>query len=418
MTRRWSCIGVLGGLAVGACVSIPTFKGGDAGTDSDGDGGGSCMPDLTTGPGTVTFESANGGGLVTASTYTMHFAASPEFHFPDDIRIGGVDIMTARAQNCAQEDLAGMALYPGPAIRPGGMAPVAASDLIVKPGWGGPAVVKLVTHWGTLFAACGAMPNGDSMFSLFPEGRVVRHDYMHNDTSLDWNTCACNSGVNYYPTSYWTFERASFTTVQVGPNTPEDVSTFTGPEIGSAYACLQGSGAVSVATAWEPMIPADQTTRVLGPNPMTIAFVFDWVRMHQNTTAGPFDYTTTSALFLGGGCSVGIPRAQDFINPAQLTINGFPEDPGIADGIYGGTDDMSNTGGIPLTSMTAELAGAAPVGFTVWLKFPAPACDITITKNPPPGNQFYTKQQIDDDEWVVWFRDPLTPPHTITVTAK
>jgi len=411
MNRR-PTIGAVVGLTIGACVSIPAFNGGDAGGD------GVCIPDLSVnGSGSVSFTSDSGGGIVTGAAYSLHFGSGSQFHFPDDVRVGGTDVMNAQTVNCGQEDLAGMALYPADAIRPNGSSMVGANDLIVQPGWTGPAVVKVMTHWSASFASCNATPGGDTLFTLFPEGRVVRHDYMYNNTSQDWGACACNGAASYYPTSFWTFDQASFTTLQVGSSSAVPLSTFTGQLADESVACLQGGPAISVATAWH--VGGTTGTRVLEVN-NAIAYVFDFVRVHQPTTAPAFGYTTTSALFLGGGCDMtGIPRATDFVaNSTEITINGSPRKPGLADGIYGGADDRSNAGGFALTQMTAQIAGSAPVGFAVWLKFPAPACDITVTKNPDPGNPFFTKQQLDDDEWVVWFRDPLVAPNTITITAK
>ena len=66
-----------------------------------------------------------------------------------------------------------------------------------------------------------------------------------------------------------------------------------------------------------------------------------------------------------------------------------------------------------------RLTGTISSGFVVWLKFSAPVCDITIAKTPlPEAAPYYTKQKLDDDEWVVWFRDEFASGQTITVNAR
>src|SRR5688500_6325232 len=245
--NRWPCIGVL--LALSACVKVPEFKGGGDAATSDAP---ACMPDVTgNGPLQIAITTGGGGATVTAPNYLMHFANNPGFHFPDDVRINNVDVMNPLGNNCGGEDVAGMAVYPAAAIRPNGSAPIGANDLIQHPGWQGPAVIKLTTHWSTSYT-CGAAtvtPGGDSTFTLFPDGRVMRHDFMYNNAPQDWSACDCTmSGANsFYPTSYWTFMRAMFATYQLGTGgAPSDLGQFTGPASNNSIVCLQGGGAVSV----------------------------------------------------------------------------------------------------------------------------------------------------------------------------
>src|SRR6185503_4019824 len=135
------------------------------------------------------------------------------------------------------------------------------------------------------------------------------------------------------------------TTMQVGSAASMLVSDFGGQVMDADVACLQGSGAaVSVATAWRPL-PGIHSTRVREVN-NNIAYVFDWLRNHSLTMQSAFSYTTTSALFVNGGCATGLARARDFVmNDTEITINGSPRRPGQADGIYGGADDRANVGG-------------------------------------------------------------------------
>jgi len=406
-------VGVVVGLAIGACISVPPFKGGDGGVD-----GSTCEPDVVMAPGTVSFTPDNGGGVVMSALYSVNFAGGNQLHFPSDITVGSADVMTAFSPSCGDEDLAGMAIYPAAAIRPNGAAPLAQNTLTPQAGWTGPAVVQLVAHWSANYSACSATPRGDSVFTLFPDGRVVRHDIMTSDQTVTWNNCGCIDDTNFFPSSYWAFDKDMFATLQLGTDAPVNAQMHMTQPINHPVACLQGSGAaVSVATAWK-LVPGT-TSRVRGL-PETIAYVFDFVTMHANipTTTG-FSYSTTSALWLGGGCTEKLPYANEFAGSgAELRINGLVRRPALVDGIYGGVESFGGVGGETVVSMTAELTGTVRAFFAVWLRFPAATCDIAVSKVPDPGNVFFAKQKIDEDEWVVWFRDSLGPSDKITITAR
>ena len=417
--NRWPCIGAGLSLVVGACVKVPEFKGGDAATTSDTP---ACTPDLTSnGPLQIALTAGGGGATVMAPNYFMHFANDPGFHFPDDVRINNIDVMSPIGNGCGGEDVAGMALFPAQAIRSNGSATVGANQLIRHEGWQGPAVIKLTTHWSTSYS-CGATPGGDTTFTLFPDGRVMRHDYMFNNAPQDWSACDCTmSGtMSFYPTSYWTFMRGMFSTYQLGTQgSPTDVATFTGTTTNQPVVCLQGGGAVSVTQGWR-LIPGTTTSRFFPISTDRLALVYDFYVNHSQPSVGNLDYTASSVTILGQGCATGVLRADEFARrtAGALYINDVSFVPADVDGIFGGAQDRSGVGGVPLTKMSAELHGDVPAFFAVWLRFPDPHCDITITKDPDPGAGFYTKQKIDDDEWVVVFRDSLTEPHKITITAQ
>ncbi len=415
------------GFAVAACIEVRPFRG-DAGSDSAT----SCTPDFSVnGPATLTWTADGPGGTVTGPSYVVHFANDPsKFHFPDIVQIGGINFVGEDSRNeCNNEEEVGMALFPAAAIHANGSATVGTNELSVVPGWIGPAVTKVLVRWSTVYT-CGSItrtPGGFSQFTLFPDGRIYRHDRMSDDvsTTTSWGTCGCvTSGAAYVPTSFWSFLRAPFTTYYDADGTDHliaDIFLTVGVQtMPGAATCLQGASAQTIAAGWP-----DGIARLRLPANETLAMVRDFDRTADPTMVHAFSYASPSVIVLGNGptCTAangGLARATAAIRRNEaLFVNSQVELPSVVDGIYGGPDAPDGPAGVAIDAGSgATLTGTLSAGFAVWLKLSSPACDITVTKLPEPSGPYFTKQKVDEDEWGVWFRDELVSGQTIAINAK
>lgn len=378
----------------------------------------------------VTYTKSGTGGTAAGSGFALHFADGAGFHFPDALRIDGVDVMGHDpAQSCFEEDEAGFRLSPTPRISANGDAPLVKNQLV--PVLPGPAVVQAKLDWATAIMCDGERaPGGTSTFTVFPDGRIVRHDAVVDATTAPISallcTCKLNDSDNGFTiATYWTLARALFPDLyKLQTTSPSEVPQREAPpdardEINNpAMACLDG-GAYQVAAAWRFPTESNDTTVVRGGAAL-IGFLRELVV--RTSTFGAFSWENSSALFIErNGCAAALGRARAYVEPPGLTISEatrmMPATISLADrdGIYGG-DSGAGLPGFALETDRAELTGSVDSSFAVWLRFPR-AVSLLRAELAGATGPWYLPQRVDDASWIVWFRDPLVVGQTIAIQA-
>src|SRR5262249_26114364 len=151
------------------------------------------------------------------------------FHFPDSLKITGVDgdlIGHEQMPTCFFEDEVGIRIAPATRISAHGSSEVTKNSLELV--MHGPAIVQVKLEWATMFTCeYTRNPGGTSTFTVFPDGRIVRHDRIGEPPypgSVSPSRCACDVGAEmqdpyFRVATYWTFARARFETLFI-PGAP------------------------------------------------------------------------------------------------------------------------------------------------------------------------------------------------------
>ncbi|HET7505883.1 MAG TPA: hypothetical protein VFK02_32915 [Kofleriaceae bacterium] len=365
----------------------------------------------------VSYAEDGTGGTISGAGFSLHFASGTGFHLPDALKLDGTDLLGHDpGAMCFAESEAGFLIAPTPRISADGGAPAVSSQL--APVLRGPAIVQVQLDWTGQFACNRArVPGGSSTFTVFPDGRIVRHDTIDDanpdEDGFSPQECECASGGDglFTISSYWTLAQAPFrqlyTSGQVdglGLPMPEE------PNLGTA--CFDG-GTFQVAVAWLPTEDRNTTT-ILASGPL---YGLHLRKVFGESTIDPLKWSADTALVLEhGGCKSALDRADDYSARPELTINGAAVTAPARDGIYG-SDQGTEPPGVPVAGRHAELTGMVKSSFAVWLRF-AGSVGTVRAKLAGANGPWYLPQRVDDHSWIVWFRDPLVTGQLITIDAE
>jgi hypothetical protein len=303
----------------------------------------------------------------------------------------------------------------------------------------GPAVVQVRLDWTTRFdftsrPMCSPNPNhtpgGSSIFTMFPDGRIVRHDHLFdtnpNMERIVADQCTCPDPAlapeEFNLSSYWAFARDLFP-MQVGLPDPSDPSVH--DDLGAVpnaiithynTICLGStSGTYQIGSVWD--VP---------PGAGPAAFGYDAVVSHDvqkpPTQTLDFSWDAHGALFIDpGDCTAVFKRAIDYSQQqSKLSVNGTTYTASLLDGMFGGDPGDGTEPGIevPDASTTLSLPDALSPPFlgqfVVRLKFHRAVVVPTATRTGATGT-WYVPQRVRDDDWIIWFKDPLQTGETIVV---
>lgn len=361
------------------------------------------------------------GGLVTTTSFaslqfSLHFGSGSGFHFPDELKIENSDNLLGHDDTvlCYDENVAGLSLYPTPRISTDITTPVTAppikNDLVAV--WTGPAVVQVQLDWTTQFGCNHTRaPQGTSTFTVFPDGRIVRHDQLRDPMPLQISagTCKCDNYVDSTTTpdyfiieSYWTFARGSqspYSLSMDGASAMGPLPTMRNTDTVNTGAFCLDSGHYQLASL---QAAPDGSAQVFGTERLI-------GHRHQLQFGGTLDTLpgdASSALFLSvedSGCSRASKR---MFKPPTVTIDGQTVSASPVNGLYGG-DPGSGTGpGFAMSVDGHSTLQADAVPFAVWLRFQSAVDGVRATAKDVPMLK-YTPQRIDDQNWIVWFPDSL-----------
>ncbi len=359
-------------------------------------------------------ESGAGGATIAGKGFALRFADGDGFHFPDALMIGDTNVIGHDpAQECFRADELGVLIAPTARISAHTSAePVTNRLLSTLPG---PAIAQAKVEWATGFPCDGTRtPRGTSTFTVFPDGRIVRHDTIADPStsSISPVPCACEPPTQsedqlFRIRTYWTLARDRFTEYNLPGEDPKLLPTPSERIGNQATACFNG-GTYQVAFAWSDFV----NNNIRGGDAV---IGFD----HELGPVGPsmlesFAYEDISTVFVGSaGCEAELERADKQLMPQVLRINGTVTMVSARDGIYGGAD-TTGAAGIDLPSGTAELEGPVDSSFAVWLRFPRSA-DAVRASLPNKSGAWYIPQRVDDRTWIFWFRDGISMAQKIKI---
>lgn len=399
--------------AAPACLSLPTFRGEDL----------------------VTYRDDGGGALVTGPRFSLHFASGTSFHFPDSLMLDGVELMGRAVathdpdSSCDSESETGIKIAPTPRISPDGDAPVTQNQLTAV--LGGPVVVQLQLDWGTQLGCMPpAAPSGTSTFTVFPDGRIVRHDRIKDPMRPSTTGgCVCSGAQDYgtfLVSSFWTFAQDRFGEGLYGLNDQGVFEKFYNPGPGSksdiqyGTVCFDGTGsAYQVASTWSPVVfGSDRTSPFLFVTELLAGHRLD--KPFGSSMLDLHGWDVHGALFLDhDGCTAAHRRLDEYVMPSPLLVNGQATTASPLDGMYGGDDGHGGLGldlGADRATLSPAAGGTMPGSFAVRLRFRSsievPRATLSGA-TPTPG--WYEPQRIDGRNWILWFRDPLKEGQTITI---
>ncbi|HEY6176824.1 MAG TPA: hypothetical protein VIX73_20350, partial [Kofleriaceae bacterium] len=375
--------------------------------------------------GALSYADDGNGGTITALDAKLHFASGPGFHLPDALTIDGTNVFGHNAgEICFAPDEVGLAIAPTPRISAHGTGAATMNQL--TPTLRGPAAVQLQLDWSSQFTCSNNRPAGRSTYTMFPDGRIVRHDTLMDarpDMSTSANACACDpSGAGHGVTvsEFWTFATAPFHTILIPEDLPDPQQLPTGgaPALSrdSFYTACLDAGNYRVAFAQHTT--ADNV--ILG-RPKIVAtsseITFSREKDVGQSMIDPLDWETSDAVFVERrDCNAAIKRAREHWMPSQLTVNGAPHPLSLIDGIYGG--DGGDGPGIAIGEH-ATISGTVNSSFAVWLTFDTRHDIIHATmpgQTPEKTGAWYALQRVPGTtSWILWFRDPIETGQMIDV---
>lgn len=363
----------------------------------------------------VSYTDSGSGGIAAGPGFALRFADGAGFHLPDSLTIDGVEVMgQAAPDGCADESELGTLISPTPRISAHGGAPPVMNRL--TPVLRGPAVVQVSLAWATSFSCSSARtPGGTATFTVFPDGRIVRHDTLVDTSSadVDGSMCACDArGVPLFTVStFWTVARDKFRALYTPGQGALPMSG--GPVITNLESSCIDGGAFQLALGWhDPKGMSDTRGTTIRGGSTVIAFGRD-LFVGESVLASLM-WQSSSALAIGHtGCAAAAVRASEHSQPSKLSINGASTLPSFRDGIYGG-DGGDGQPGLALATARVVVQGAVSGSFAVWLRFPRTVDTVRATREGASG-PWYLPQRVDDRSWIIWFRDGMSAAQQISI---
>ncbi len=428
-----------------ACFSKPGFHGGP------GDGGGSD----TGGPGLLHGVRVLGNGVtddMTVSTddLELHFPMAP-ISLPDSLKIGGTEVLGDQT-GCNPEAKIGLAFYPVYTMTSGTTAwPTETGDQhdsSIAGSATGPAFARTRVSWLGTFH-CGVttqMMSGASTFTVFPDGRVVRHDQFDTPTTttIGAASCGCGGGVgNYFLTSYLTLLNDRFTHLGFNASTnnlpmPTETTLASLHDADSVenpnprWACLENRDAAAqrrFGIAWPASVMPtvdDGGTRIkleIDTPPMpTTTLLYDWSNDDPSVAAGVRQVSTAWFVDAGANATCNATEMTDLFNgyafARRLDVDqggtGVLVPLDVSTGIYA-------VGGaaVPSYSIKVETAlTGVPPGFAISLSFPSDAAPGVALNGVPLVDGVDYLVQHEAAVHTLWFAAGLAQGQTLTVFEK
>ena len=372
-------------------------------------------------PSALTYTEEAGGATVSAEGFALRFA-STGFHYPDRLAVDGIDTLGHDSKTpCFAEDGVGMVIYPTPRISASTKATVTTSE--IRPIMRGPAMIQVQVDWSSQFTCANNYPFGSSLYTVFLDGRIVRHDSIDDHTPADASmmACACDpmEHQGFQIESFWTLNPSAFKMYSVPdggtvgaiplPSAPADNFDHTNFYV----ACLDaGPYQVAIALSRSKDIAGTPKT-VITPT----SAVFDRERTGGFVSMlDPLLWDTNDAVFVehGAGCKKALERAEEHASASSLLVNGEPATVSLVNGIYGGDVGDGGKPGVKVPTGGVALAGPINSSFAVWLRFTSDVDGVRAQLAGKTG-AWYVLQRIDAASWIAWFRDPLMAGETIAI---
>ena len=407
MLRCWALVAAV---VSASCIKLSGFHPADAPTGSPDAHTADAAPPGECGNGFADQATASMSGSAICAAgpgYVLRFPAAG-FRYPDQLHIGTADVL-GTATSCNEESLVGIDLYP--ITRFSVDSPVSGETASATIVLGGPVVAKVAVTWSWQ-AQVSCAPNrtvrGDSTFTLFPDGRVVRFDELTTPAAPSQTNCDCDTGApGFFLTAYLTFEPS----VMVSSSTGDPVIPTTGAGMMlPMLSCAYGNG-------WAIGIAEQLAGRVKNATGGGIVLTTD-LDASGSTSLSSGTRSTVTAYQIGtGNCMQLIGSIAHYMNVTgpQLRVRnagGFDTMIGTErDGMYGG--DNGSAAGLPTGpgTLTLTTPDTIPPGWALWVR----GTTVLAPSAMPARTGDWFKIQNGTNESIIWFRDGLTSGETITV---
>ncbi len=423
-----------------ACFSKPGFH-----TPPDDGSGSATLHGVT-----VVGNGVTDDMTVSTDDLQLHFPMLA-INLPDGLKIGGVEVL-AEQTACQSENKIGLALYPVYSITSGGTTwPTANGDThdsaIVRTA-SGPAFAQASITWGGVFH-CGANAqtvSGTSVFSVFPDGRVVRDDSFMAPTTTQIGTQACGcsgSTGNYFLTSFVTLLNARFSHLGYNASTnnlPMPTETPLAPlhdadsveNPNPRWACMENRDAAGAqqrrfGIVWPATVTPtadDGGTRIKleidsAPTPMT-TLIYDWTNNGSSIRTGSRGVSVAWFVDAGPGATCAASTMTELFNgyatARKLDVDGgagvvkVPLD--VRTGIY-------VVSGAPAASYAIRVEDATtgvPAGFAISLTLPTDAAPVVRMEGAllVDGVDYLT--QHAGNAHTLWFPNALPQAQVLVIS--
>lgn len=394
------------------CLSKPELTPRDADVPVDA----SCTP---TQPG------APGLQATSSSTPTVTWPGGMQLRFgnpsqniamPDFFSLTGTNLLAQpQPSQCGTEDQAGAAIYPVFTASPTSLAAdyaISTLDRIIV----GPAYAEYTVHWARDFV-CGGLTSrasGNTIFSLFPDGRIVRNDTItptNVATTLD-ASCRCTPATMFFVTSYLALQRDQLAWLATEGTAEAPVPTVDTEIVMRAGGCVvEGGGAPGrLAVVFEdPGLPRGRIRSVGAGAAAELVFVHDLFSGPALAANVSYGGRTTMLMSAASGrpCTQLLAAATATWPPISIGPTGS------AGGIVNSTpqtvyvDPTEYAGPITVTASNGDV----PPGLVISVRLPG----TSITTSRTDG---VTWQREADGRFIVWFRNSITASEPITITPE
>jgi hypothetical protein len=330
--------------------------------------------------------------------FVMQLGADDGIGMPTGLFIDGENRI-GRTGGCPTESGVGIAVTPAftaVATAFGGAANLADEGLRVE--WSGPVIAKLRVAWRGRYQCPGPQEaHGVSTFTIFPDGRIVRHDEATPSTSdlAGAPVCGCSSGgaTSFSFTSFWTFApgaqnvRRDGSPAAPGSNKPDGCVIYPGHMIG---------------LAWSP--PSASATRLETPGG-TSAYVHDLAPLAAPTLSATPRQVSSALLLSRQTSPASCAEVLAALDGVPVLVGGMTMFPDLA-GVY-----------------VDERRHAAPIEISAPRRVPPFAISLEVgdfaavaRSSPPDGDWYYL--QRDGQRTLFWFRDGLDAGESITIEPR
>lgn len=320
--------------------------------------------------------------------YTVEFG-DHGVRMPQGIFIDGVNRVANGS--CPTEAGVGVSVYPAfVAAAPANGGDDATGGLTVE--WAGPVIARVVVTWNVAYTCVGAQQaRGTSTFTMFPNGRIVRHDVATPSSTMlpsSMTDCGCSSDTAFFFTSFWTFNGANQSVTSQG------TAWMDGETSGCAVYPNH-----TIGIAWP-----DTDTRLTNPGGVS-AFVHDWA--NSAPTLPATERELVSAIMLSeqttaANCDDVLADLADF--PIMVAGSMVVTDDS---GIY--VDTRHHAGRVEISAPRR-----IPRGFAISLDVGGFA---EVSRTPQLPGSWYATQR-DGGRTVLWFRDGLGVGETIAIDPR
>jgi hypothetical protein len=402
-------------LLAAGCFGKPGFKQRDAAGDDDA----VCTPSQPSAAGIVV-DSATGPLATMLGNVAIGFADElSRYPMPDRLTVGGLDVVGPRA-GCQFEDQIGVAVFPVYSIA--AQVPLGTTHHLERLHVG-PAFTALQTSWNYSLPTCpggASVGTGNTVWSIFPDGKIVRNDTIVPTMTTDIMTtgCQCSGGggvTNFIVTSYTAFRTQTLRALTFDNDGTESVTLPTaGVYPSHRSACVTTTTSGRIAMMWDRVdnmdpVPAPTRIRVSQITPTAdnlTAFVYDMVPSTPAVTTlvhgTSYGIRTHMLLDAGTGdanCVAMQSTLTSFVNIQALSMDGAT----VAYSAQGVFDDQR------AHAAPVMLSGTLPAGFTVRVRFPG----FHAIRTSRAQDQVIWQVEGDGD-FYVFFREALVSSITIT----